>query len=210
MSAPIFALFAKPPIPGRSKSRLGADIGPDESARLARAFLLDSHRILQDLDWATVLLSSSQAEGMPVPGEVWVQCDGDLGAKIEHTMREALERAPYAFAVGADSPGMPARFFEAARRAMADHDAVIGPSDDGGFYLLGLDRCPPGLLADLPWSSEQTAAATISRLLEEGFSVSVLEKWWDVDTVRDLDRLREHVRNNPTLAPETFAALGLR
>lgn len=209
MSAPIFALFAKPPVPGRSKTRLARGIGVDKAAGLARAFLIDSFNTIDQLGWATALLSSPEPDGMPVVAEVWQQSEGDLGEKIEHTLRECLRRAPYAFAIGADSPGIPPEFFEAARTAMADHDAVVGPTQDGGYYLLGLNRCPEGLLSELPWSTDQTATATISRLFDEGFSVAVLETWWDVDEVADLDRLREHLQRNPHLAPETFAALAL-
>jgi len=206
---PVIALFAKPPVAGQSKTRLGRVIGHDLAARFARAFVVDSFNALNALDWARVLLSSTEVSGHPVAAEVWEQCEGDLGEKIEHTMRECLQRAPYAFAMGADSPGLPPHFMDAAREAAVTHDAVIGPTVDGGFYLLGLNRCPEGLLANLPWSSGNTASATVARLAERGYAVAMLEPWWDVDEASDLDRLRDHLREHPKLAPETAAVLAM-
>ncbi len=209
MSKPTFCLFAKPPVPGRSKTRLGRVVGDERAAQLASAFLTDTWNTLGTLDWANRMLSSTVSTGLPVEADVWQQCEGDLGARIEHTLSEALRHGPYAFAIGADSPGLPLGVLSAARIASHENEAVIGPTEDGGYYLLGLQRCPPGLLADLPWSSPDTFRATRARLLEQGFSVAVLERWWDVDEAHDLDRLRDHLTDHAHLAPVTAALLGL-
>jgi rSAM/selenodomain-associated transferase 2 len=92
-------------------------------------------------------------------------------------------------------------------RALAEADAVLGPCDDGGFYLLGLKRCPPGLLSDLGWSTPTTFADTHARLRERGLTVRVLEPWFDVDTSEDLDRLRNSITCGALHAPATARLL---
>lgn len=201
-------IFAKPPVAGLVKTRLAL---PGRAAELARAFLIDTHAAVKNLGWATPIVASTG----DLPGEllaalaptVWPQGDGDLGARLERVLRRALARGPAAIAIGADSPHLPANRYEAARAALDCHDAVIGPSDDGGFYLLGLRRCPEGLLADVPWSSPNTFVAAIGKLRAHGLSVTTLAPWFDVDRPGDLDRLRTELAARPGDAAATRHAL---
>ncbi len=91
-----------------------------------------------------------------------------------------------AITIGADTPGLPRAAIERARAALVTADAAIGPTEDGGFYLLALRRCPAGLLGDLPWSQPSTFAATLARLHDRGLSTVVLDSWFDVDRPADL------------------------
>jgi glycosyltransferase A (GT-A) superfamily protein (DUF2064 family) len=84
-----------------------------------------------------------------------------------------------------------------------EHDAVLGPTTDGGFYTLGLRACPVGLLAGLPWSSPSTFAATRERLFEAGFTIDVLPAYFDVDRPEDLGRLRAGLAAGTIHAPNT-------
>ena len=137
----------------------------------------------------------------------WLQGDGDLGARLERVLRRALTRAPKALAIGADSPGLPLRLIEAAHAALDAADAILGPCDDGGFYLLGLRRCPPGLLADLPWSLEGTHRATLARLRHRGLETIELDPWFDVDREEDLARLERLIAEGSVVAPATASAI---
>ncbi|MBK6404775.1 MAG: DUF2064 domain-containing protein [Holophagales bacterium] len=137
----------------------------------------------------------------------WAQGDGDLGDRLSRMLQRALARAPAALAVGTDSPGLPGTLLDDARRALGTKDAVLGPSDDGGFYLLGLRRAPDGLLEGLPWSSEETFERTKERLLERGLSVHVLPPWFDVDRPEDLEPLRRRLVRGEIRAPATARAL---
>ena len=141
--------------------------------------------------------------------EVWPQGEGDLGARLERILRRALKESAHAVAIGTDSPGLPLALLEEARSALEAHDAVVGPADDGGFYLLGLNRCPEGLLAGLPWSAENTRARTLSRLEERGLTVQLLAPWFDVDVAADLERLRSLLAEGAIRAPATAHLLGL-
>lgn len=85
------------------------------------------------------------------------------------------------------------------------NDAVIGPCTDGGFYLLGLRKCPTGLFSNLPWSSSITSQAVTRRLHRYGLKVAQMEMLFDIDVVDDLMRLYDYLSCEPLLAPATWA-----
>lgn len=207
----IFCVFAKPPRPGQTKTRLAATIGDDAAARLAHAFLLDTLEGLTTYSGAQPALATTEPfpshvpmpEGLPV----FLQGEGDLGARIERVMRQALEVAPHAFSIGADAPGLPLRLLKDARHALRTHDAVLGPAADGGFYLLGLKHCPPGLFAGLPWSCQETFRATLERLRQSGLQVALLDPWFDVDFAEDLQPLKRAIQRGEVRAERTRALL---
>ncbi len=185
-------VFAKPPVPGRVKTRLIPLLGSRGAAELAKVFLQDTWASVSTLPWVKPVLAST-GEGLKDflrgPIEIWLQGGGDLGARLEKVSRRALSDHSYVIAVGADSPGLPAKYLEQAREALARADAVIGPSEDGGFYLLGLRKCPTGLLSGIPWSAPTTCLETIAKLQAAGLTVYILDDWFDVDTAQDLERL---------------------
>lgn len=199
-------LFAKPPVPGRVKTRLIPILGSGGAAKLARAFLQDSWTALSEFPWAQVVLASTEEtlqDRLGNRAEVWLQGEGDLGARLERILARALQDHPFAIAVGADSPGLPHRFLDEARVALTRVDAVIGPSDDGGFCLLGLRRFERGLLSGIPWSAPTTCLETIARLQAAGLTVHILDNWFDVDTAEDLERLRALLGTKQIEAPNT-------
>ncbi len=208
-------VFFKPPIAGQVKTRLIPAVGTEGAAALAEAFFRDTWKSVQALGWAVPVLASTDVLGpeiLPQPDtHVWLQGAGDLGSRIERILRRALMQAPMAMALGADSPGLPASFLERAHDALESADAVLGPCEDGGFYLLGVRECPPGLLAGIPWSQSTTFARTLERLNERGLKSVVLDSWYDVDRSEDLGRLWSQLANGAISAPHTAQVLsGLR
>ena len=202
-------LFAKPPRAGEAKTRLIPALGAEGAAALARAFLEDTWALLAALPWARAVLSSPlpwPEPLLPSPApELWLQGEGELGARLERILTRALAQTPLAMALGADSPGLPPAHLVQARAALAEADAVLGPSADGGFYLLGLRRAlPPGALSGLPWSAPDTLLHTEARLRTLGLRVARSAPYLDVDTPEDLQRLRAHAELH---APATRAAL---
>ncbi len=133
-----------------------------------------------------------------------MQETGELGARIEHILRRGLRDAPAALALGADSPLLTVNHLERALHELKTNDAVIGPSCDGGFYLLGLRRCPAGLLENLPWSTARTREQTTNRLHSRHMTVYQLETLSDVDTLADLQSLQNQLQAAPPeIAPGT-------
>ena len=187
-------MFAKPPRAGHVKTRLAQTVGAESAARLARVFLDDTCALLEALPWAQPIVACSDVLALgsaPGRGEVWPQGEGDLGMRIERVLRRALRSASFALAIGADTPGLPRDLLERARLTLREREAVIGPAEDGGFYLLGLRRCPEQILRGLPWSAPDTFTRTYERLCARGLTPGVLDPWFDVDRPADLERLRQ-------------------
>ena len=204
-------VFLKPPMAGKVKTRLIPTVGAEGAAVLAEAFFCDTWNCVESLSWALPIIASTDSLGPKIlpraKTQVWLQGDGDLGVRIERILRRALTRAPFAMALGADSPGIPASFLGRAHEALRSADAVLGPCDDGGFYLLGVRECPPGLLTGIPWSQSTTFAHTLDRLNQLGMKSTVLDPWYDIDCPEDLDRLRGDVEKGAIAAPHTARAL---
>lgn len=199
-------VFAKPPVGGRAKTRLAAVLGQERASALAGAFLADTYAVLARWGGARIVLATTDPTAdHGVPADRWDQGGGDLGARLERMLARALAAGPWAIALGADSPGLPSSHLDAAREALQAHEAVIGPTRDGGYWCLGLRRCPPGLLADLPWSRSDTCEATVRRLADRGLSVALAPAWFDVDEPADLAHFRQRVA--PEDAPRTWALL---
>ena len=203
-------VLAKAPVAGEVKTRLAS---PARASALARAFLVDTFAALRSSSWADPVLATTAALDPALEDQlqapIWMQGDGDLGARIERVLRRALASAPRAIAMGADTPGLPAAALDRAHEALRTADAAIGPTEDGGFYLLALRRCPEGLLAGLPWSQSDTFAATLARLRERGLSTVVLDAWFDVDRPADLERLRGLLAAGVVSAPATRRVLDI-
>ena len=206
-------VFAKAPVAGRVKTRLARTLGDTAAAGLSRAFLLDTWALATRRDAAHTLLAfTGDAAALPdlAPRpEIREQGDGDLGTRMERILSRALaDGAPWAMVLGTDLPGLPAsRLADAARALDKGAPAVLGPTDDGGFYLLGLSRCPPGLLSGLPWSTRSTRRRTLERLREWGLEPRVLDSWYNVDEPQDLERVRRDLRAGRIRAPHTARAL---
>jgi uncharacterized protein len=210
-------IFAKPFIAGYVKTRLARALGPKPAADLAAAMFHDVWRTVSSCPGVRPLLATLHP-GLecdehariecPVqipPRDILLQGDGNLGARLENIFRQALATAPAAIAIGADTPLLTAAHIERTVQALSAHNAVIGPCPDGGFYLLALRSCPPGLFSGLAWSTSETADATKRRLETRGFSVHELDPLFDVDTPDDLLLLTASLSCQPSLAPATRA-----
>jgi rSAM/selenodomain-associated transferase 1 len=207
----LICVVAKEPAPGQAKTRLAKHLGDEAAAALARAFLCDALDLARKVAGAQLAIAyAGDPKTLPSSAEgfsCWPQGEGDLGARMERALRRGLEHAQHVLIIGSDSPGLPVRHLEQAFELLRDHDAVLGPADDGGYYLLGLNRCPEGLLAELPWSAADTAERTLARLCEQRFRVALLDRWFDVDELADLDRLQALLRSGTADAPWTKQAL---
>lgn len=207
----MLCVFAKPPRPGEVKTRLVSEVGAEGAARLARAFFHDTWTSVSALPWANAVLATSDVTArewtLGPKAPIWPQGTGDLGERLERVLGRALEESPFAIAIGTDTPGLPQLLLDHARDALRGAEAVLGPCEDGGFYLIGLRRCPAGLFSDLPWSAPDTFVRTRSRLRERGLSTKVLPPWFDVDRPSDLRCLRACLALGEIVAPETTRVL---
>lgn len=202
-------IFAKPPIAGTVKTRLIPAVGGVQAAELAEAFLRDTVAVVRKLGRAESIIAATApfAREYLRGHQMWIQPPGDLGVRMEAILRRALLAHSMAFAIGADSPGLPVTCLDQARNRLESHDVVLGPSLDGGFYLIGVKHCPPGLLRGIDWSRPTTMQQTISRLRQQGLSVATLPTWFDVDTAAELSRLESLLAKGVIDCPHTQAVL---
>ncbi|HEY3064874.1 MAG TPA: TIGR04282 family arsenosugar biosynthesis glycosyltransferase [Methylomirabilota bacterium] len=198
------AIMAKAPEPGRAKTRLSPPLAADVAAELSRRFLLDTIERVRAVDGAVVAVFYTPPDSRALfealaPGVALVpQAGDDLGDRLVAGFEHLLARGhrPVLF-IGSDTPTLPlAVFHEAlARLAEPEVDVALGPTDDGGYYLIGLRQHHPALFASIPWSSERVAAETLRRARTAGLRVAVLPRWFDVDTAADLDRLAQSMED---------------
>lgn len=205
-------IFARPAVAGRCKTRLIPGYGELGALSLAEAFLLDTYQLALGSGAWRIVVSLAETGTIPEltpPPEVWVQGPGDLGERMTAAAERALsEGASWVILLGSDSPGLPRLFVQQAIELLRrGHDAVLGPASDGGFYLLGLRRCPEALLENLVWSSSNTCAATLQRLEEWGLWPVLLSEWFDVDRPEDVERLRAGIGSGRIAAPHSEHAL---
>ena len=107
-------------------------------------------------------------------------------------------RATSAVIIGSDSPDLPSEYIcEAFARLERGADVVLGPADDGGYYLIGLRVPQPRLLREVPMSTPTVLADTLALARELGLRVDLLPAWYDVDTVAELRRLAAALRAAP-------------
>ena len=200
-------IFAKAPRPGRVKTRLATLLGDEGAARLYAAFLEDTWATASALAgvrpelWAA---SRDDAVGL-APHPCRVQIAGDLGVRMHAAMADALGRASRVLLVGSDHPTVPPALFLDAVRALETHEVVLGPSADGGFFLVGARTAAVDFDPGVRWSSRAALADTLAGLA--GRSVRLTRPWYDVDTPEDLRVLRAHLAIRPAAAPATAAML---
>lgn len=207
MRVPV-CVFAKPPLPGQVKTRLAPALGNEGAASLASAMLLDVWSTVMSCPGVQPVLAATEHGPFPITdAEIWLQENGDLGARIEAIIQRALRVSSAAMVIGADTPALAQIHIQSALSALSTTDVVLGRCSDGGFYLLAIKVCPAGLFSNLPWSTPETADAVLARLKQHGISVSEIEPLFDVDCKEDLVRLNELLRREPSLAPATRQAL---
>jgi rSAM/selenodomain-associated transferase 1 len=191
-------VVAKAPVPGRVKTRLGAEVGMEAAALLAAAALLDTiaacrsafsecHLALDgDLDGAV----RSDALRRSLAGwTVHAQRGEGLGQRLAHAHADAAGPGP-TIQVGMDTPQLTAADLDAVAKAAAEGEAVLGPATDGGWWVLALsDPSAAAVLADVPMSRPDTFASTREALTATGQSVRVGHELTDVDTVDEAERV---------------------
>jgi rSAM/selenodomain-associated transferase 1 len=199
-SSTLLAVFAKHWTPGAAKTRLAARFGNAMAAEIARLLLVATlERFSQAADhrWIAFWPSDREADFAAVAGSAWKlvpQVEGNLGARIEAVLHAAAASgASRVVLIGADSPTLPKPWLDDAVACLRDHTAVLGPSADGGFHLLGTTGAVPLNLRGIDWGTNLVWRQTVAALDRSGVDYATLPPWYDVDTPQDLQRLRREL-----------------
>jgi uncharacterized protein len=204
------AIMAKAPRAGAVKTRLCPPLSPEDAAELYRAFLADKVEQVRSVTAARGAIVYTPDEGRGffeslAPDFVLIPQHGsDLGARLVASFEWFFaEGYPAAAFIDSDSPTLPREFLLQALDLMAspEVDVVLGPSADGGYYLIGLRAARPELFTRMPWSTPWILAETVGRARQLGLRVASLPPWFDVDTALDLERLESSLRSAPGPAP---------
>ena len=203
-------VFAKVPRPGEVKTRLTPALSAAEAARLYTAFLRDTLRQVLRLNADVRLylappLPDGELDAVPSGVDVHVQTGDGLGARMEQAFRETLgDGYGRVLVMGSDHPTLPRSFLRRADQALQDSGSLcIGPTKDGGFYLLGMSAFYPQLFDDMSYSHPKVCADTLARAGRTEADVAVLPPWYDVDRPGDLERLLTDLDDRPADAPNT-------
>jgi uncharacterized protein len=189
LSTPII-VFAKAPVAGEAKTRLISELGAEGAAALHRALVRRTVATALAAEVGPVELCCSPDATHPFFGTLGVtltqQDEGDLGAR----MHRALERQAPALLIGSDCPALTPSHLREAAAALATHDAVLAPAEDGGYVLVGVRRSAELLFAGIPWGSDAVFGATRERLATLHWRWHELAPLWDLDRPVDLERAR--------------------
>jgi rSAM/selenodomain-associated transferase 1 len=200
-------VLAKQPAAGRAKTRLAADVGDERALALCSAFVRDS------LDIASTDARRLYVAASPPDAIAWfralapharcfAQPEAEFGMRLLHAFETAIgDGAKYPVLIGSDSPTLPAHLLSVAQRALQTHDVVLGPADDGGYYLIGMNEGHASLFAGIDWSTDRVLSQTLERARAARLDVFLLPPWYDIDTDSDLEQLsrdpllRDHARD---------------
>jgi hypothetical protein len=204
-------VVAKQPAAGQTKTRLCPPLEARTAAELYACFLRDTLDLMRQVPGVRCEIGY-----LPAGAEAYFQAlapdmllslqqGANLGQRLNHLLTSALAAgAPKAVVMDSDSPTLPAAYLAQAFTLLDSHDVVLGPCDDGGYYLIGLRRPQPPLLCEVTMSTPTVVQDTLALAAQLGLRSALLPRWYDVDTAAELERLRTELAEAPAaVAPHT-------
>lgn len=202
--------MAKQPLAGHTKTRLCPPLTPGQAARLYDAFLRDVVDIARAV---SRLVDGVHPHIAYAPGgepaffaelapdfDVIAQRGETLGARLDHVLTDRLSRGyDQVVAINSDSPTLPPPYIAQAFTQLesAQIDAIFGPCEDGGYYLIGVDAPHPRLVLDVQMSTSHVLCDTLALAGEEGLTTALTPPWYDVDTIDELTWLQRELSQQP-------------
>ena len=197
--------FVKYPEEGQVKTRLSAGLNEAVAAELYRNFVLDLLSMLEKLDFQFHIYLSpenSREKFIEWLGDQYSyvpQQGDDLGQRMKNALSQAFDQGfSRAIVIGSDMPDLPGELIDDAFLSLKTHDAVLGPTFDGGYYLIGFNSGTflPEVFEEMEWSTDTVFANTISRLRNAGLRIHELPERRDIDVLADLKYLYLESGNN--------------
>src|SRR3990172_636781 len=194
------AVMAKAPIAGKVKTRLVPPFTREQAAELYRALLMDHLEHLSGLTVAELYLVYTPDSAAPLMKQLAppnFQCiaqhDGDLGERMNAAFIDLWQLGHRnVVVIGSDLPALPLDFLGTAFGLLATSapQVVLGPSRDGGYYVVGMNRPTPEIFQDMTWSHGRVLTETTERLAKRGIQPALLPEWFDIDSFDDLKQLK--------------------
>lgn len=215
----LLAVLARAPELGKVKTRLSPPLTAEQALALHRALVEDTldhfDRIerpgLEKLLLLSTPLHDPSDLNVPATWTRGVQANGELGEKLASLFSTGFRRGVTRLVVlGSDSPTVPPEVIHEAFEDLETRKVVIGPAEDGGYYLLGCSEWIPELFQNIGWGTPAVFEQTMAIVKEHNVTASTLIPWYDIDRSEDLDKLRQEIaflkRSAPELVPIRVAA----
>ena len=200
---------------GSVKTRLARDLGAEAASELYRVFLatvLRRFAALGDQRWLAFTPAAEEQAFRDLAQGHWqllAQSSGDLGERMQAYFDHAFAAgARRAVLIGSDSPSLPASYVAEAFAQLDHCPVVLGPSTDGGFYLIGAAGTMPRILKGIPWSTADVLECTAERLANTNTPCSHLPPWYDIDEHPHLVQLDRELQESENL-PDELRALAV-
>ncbi|HIE65531.1 MAG: TIGR04282 family arsenosugar biosynthesis glycosyltransferase [Nitrospira sp.] len=197
----LLIIFAKAPEPGQVKTRLLPFLSPEQAATLHEAFILDTLVNTERLPLQHALACTPSPEhpffrqcGMEHT-LLFVQQEGKhLGERMNHALEWGFSKGfEKVLLIGSDTPTLPKQFIREGLDRLDTHPWVIGPSLDGGYYLIGGTAPLPGLFNGVRWGTDEVLTKTLKMLEKQKTPCHLLPFWYDIDRPKDLVLLKSHI-----------------
>lgn len=194
----------KIPIAGQVKTRLAAQIGKEDATKLYRCFIHDtfsSISLLSNIDIIAAYTPQnliSRAKRLAPSGAIIIPQKGrDLGERLQNIFSRLFSIGYKKIAIiGADSPDLPIEYIEKSFLLLKGKTGlVLGPSEDGGYYLIAMSREHKEIFKDIPWSTDTVFKETVEKAKKAGLKSAILPRWYDVDEIKTLKKLRNNLRS---------------
>jgi len=215
-SANALVILTRAPWPGQAKTRLVPPLSYTEAADLAEALLLDQLEHLATFDAARLFIAFTP-ENAAVFFESFIgrgftcfaQQGQSLGERMSHAFQHLFASGfENIILIGSDLPTLPVRFFHQGYASLEKSaDVVLGPSADGGYYLVGMKRMIAAMFDDIGWSGADVLSQTTNKLDDLSLKHELLSEWYDIDTVKDLEHLQSQAKCLEVAMKNTFALL---
>ncbi|MFC1881596.1 TIGR04282 family arsenosugar biosynthesis glycosyltransferase [Thermodesulfobacteriota bacterium] len=192
----LLVVVAKAPVPGEVKTRLYPDLTIDEATNLYSCFIQDRIKEIGNLTAIDLAVSYTPADSKQYftrfisnGFHLFPQRGKDLGERLSNIFEDKLaEEYDAVSIIDSDTPDLPRSIVEQSFQLLMSNgvDAVFGPCEDGGYYLVGMRKPHPELFQDVPWSTEAVLEITLERAAKLGIRTKLLPGWNDLDTFEDL------------------------
>lgn len=191
-------IMAKEPKPKCVKTRLTPPLEPETASHLYYNFLCDKIQQVTAIEEITPFVAYTPKSSLPIFEKIVpegftliVQKGTDLGERLENISKTLFSQGfGRVVILDSDTPNLPLRFIREGIENLEDVDMVLGPCSDGGYYLIGLRSHIPELFRGIPWSTSEVTESTLKKAQDLDMSISLLNDWYDVDTMDDLLRLK--------------------
>ncbi|MEY4064777.1 MAG: hypothetical protein RIR26_985 [Pseudomonadota bacterium] len=198
MKPPRIVIFAKAPRAGFVKTRLIPAVGAEVAAKIAEKMLQHTVEEALATNFSSVELCVSPTPEslawIPFRNPKWNvlwrdQGDGDLGERLTRAAKRVIDEGFSPIFVGTDCPDLNRQQMKMAAKQLSENDAVMIPSEDGGYVLLGISKFSSEVFFEVPWSTEVVARETLKRVHDLGWTLSCLPPLRDIDEPKDLEAL---------------------